>query len=273
MWTDGRRVRKNIRSNQLVRETTSRQALLLLMTISLGQNRCAIVLLLNLGAIMGKKMRRASGAGFLVAAALLISTTSQATVIGSAYLNNAASTNAVIGFSHGAADVTFSVPSPTNPACTGIVAGDTLCFNDSNSGAHTLQDFLTSGGATVLTGSASALSSLLNNTVFEFTGTVSVTTGQLFQVGHDDGLQLLIGSILVINAPGPTGFTTTPATYNGPTGTFSFDLVYGECCGGPANLDVGLPFVTLPGAVPEPETLALLSVGLLGFGVARRKRS
>src|SRR5882724_5623622 len=122
---------------------------------------------------MGKKLKLAASAGLLAAAALLTSSTSQATVIGSAYLDNAASTNAVIGFSHGAADVTFSVPSPTNAACTGIVAGDTLCFNDTNSGAHTVQDFLTSGGATVLTGSASALSHLLNNTVFEFTGTVS----------------------------------------------------------------------------------------------------
>ena len=213
-----------------------------------------------------------ASAGLVAIAVLLWPAVSQAdVVIGSAYLDNAASTNAVIGFSHGAADVTFSIPSPTNAACTGIFAGDTLCFNSNNSGADTLQDFLTSSGATVLTGSASALSHALNDTVFEFTGTVTVTNGELFQAGHDDGLQLQIGSILVINAPGPTGFTTTPATYTGPSGTFSFDLVYGECCGGPANLDIALPFVSVP-SVPEPETYAMLMAGLGLLGVAARRR-
>jgi hypothetical protein len=53
-------------------------------------------------------------AGLLVTRALLTPTTGRADVLGSAYLNNAASTNAVIGFSHGAPDATFTVPSPTN---------------------------------------------------------------------------------------------------------------------------------------------------------------
>ncbi len=205
------------------------------------------------------------------AAALFSPTASQASVIGSVYLNNAAASNAVIGFSHGAADATFSVPSPANAACTGAFAGDTLCFN-SNAAAngYTLGGFLATGGATVLTGTPAVLSQTLTNAVFEFTGTVTVTNGQTFQAGHDDGLQLLIGSNLAINAPGPTGFTTTPATYNGPTGTFSFDLVYGECCSAPAVLGVALPFVS---AVPEPASLAILGASVLGIGLAIRKRA
>jgi hypothetical protein len=214
-----------------------------------------------------------SASASLLAAALLSPTMGQATVIGSAYLNNAAASSAVIGFSHGAADVTFSVPSPTNSACTGIFAGDTLCFNsNAQSNGYTLGGFLATGGATVLTGSAAALASNLNNTVFEFTGTVTVTNGEQFQAGHDDGLQLMIGSTLVINAPGPTGFTTTPATYTGPSGTFTFDLVYGECCGAPALLGISLPLVTGPPSIPEPATLALSAAGLLVLGVIRRKR-
>jgi hypothetical protein len=223
------------------------------------------------GKDVNKLMQRVGGVSIL-AAATLLSTTSQAgVVIGSAYLNNAAASNAVIGFSHGAADATFSVPSPANAACGGIFAGDTLCFNSlAAANGYTLGGFLATGGATVLTGSAGAMASALNNTVLEFTGTVSVTNGETFQAGHDDGLQLEIGTNLVIDAPGPTGFTTTPAVYTGPTGTFSFDLVYGECCGPPALLGIALPFVSTP--VPEPATLALVSVALLGLGVTRRKR-
>ncbi len=217
-------------------------------------------------------LKRAAGAGILAAAAVLSPGTSHASVvIGSAYLNNAASSNAVIGFSHGAADATFSVPSPTNPACGGIFAGDTLCFNsNASANGYTLGGFLATGGATILTGSPAALAANLNNTVLEFTGTVTVTNGELFQAGHDDGLQLQIGSVLMIDAPGPTGFTTTPATYTGPSGTFSFDLVYGECCGPPAALGVALPFVSVP-SVPEPAALAMLGFGLVGLGAVRRR--
>lgn len=201
------------------------------------------------------------------ALALVVPAIAQAGVVeGSVYLNNSASSNAVIGFSHGTADVTFTVPSPSNPACTGSFAGDTLCFQ--SGGLYTLGEFLSSGGATVLTGSGN-LGDGLNNSVFEFTGTVSVTNGEQFQAGHDDGLQLMIGSDLVIDDPGPTSFSTTLATYTGPTGTFSFDLVYGECCGAPAALGIQLP---LESNVPEPLTLSLFGAGLAGAAAMRRRR-
>ncbi len=206
-------------------------------------------------------------------AALAAPATGKADVLGSAYLNSAAAGDAVIGFSHGAPDATFTVPSPTNPACSGNFAGDTLCFNSGYFGStspYTLGGFLSSGGATVVTGAAN-LGANLDNTVFEFTGTVSVTTGEMFQAGHDDGLQLMIGSDLVIDAPFGTSFTTTPAIYTGPTGTFSFDLVYGECCGAPAALGISLPLIS-PVLTPEPASMAIIGGGLAGLGAVRRRR-
>jgi hypothetical protein len=109
----------------------------------------------------------------------------------------------------------------------------------------------------------------MDSTLTKFTGTVTVTTGEKFSVGHDDGLTLSIGGLLTINVPGPTGFAVTTATYTGPSGNKPFELVYGECCGPPAALVINLPLVS---QVPEPATLAILGTGLVGLGLMRRRK-
>jgi hypothetical protein len=135
--------------------------------------------------------------------------------------------------------------------------------------AYTIQEFLASqpGGFSVQTG-ASELPNTLGNTFFEFTGTVSVTNGQTFTAGHDDGLQLKIGNLLVIDTPQPTSFAVTTVTYNGPSGNLPFVLVYGECCGPPAALEISLP---LSSAVPEPATWGMMLLGFAGLGFAFRQ--
>jgi outer membrane lipoprotein SlyB len=185
-----------------------------------------------------------------------------ATILGSAYfVPEAEANNATIGFAHGAPNATFSTPN-------GPIAFSSFI------GGYTLGGFLASTpGEITLTGSAADLGRNLDipgsGTIIELTGMVTVVSGQTFTVNHDDGLQLMIGGLLVVNAPGPTSPVTTVVTYTGPTGTFAFDLVYGECCGSPAVLATSLPLVGT--TVPEPATLALLSAALIGFGVARRR--
>ena len=160
-----------------------------------------------------------------------------------------------------APDVTFDVNSPLSFSGTPI------------------QTFLNSGGAFNITeNTPGTLTSLISDgitgTLIQFTGFVTVTNGQTFTVTHDDGLTLIIGGVDLGFNPGPTAPITTVATYSGPSGTFPFQLVYGECCRGSAVLQVDLPFSNVGGgAVPEPASLTLVGCGFLAMkGFAQRKR-
>ena len=187
------------------------------------------------------------------------------TITGSLYrVTDAASQDAIPGnVPAGTADVTFSVNSPFN-------------FSAENA---TISTWLASSGAfNIVENTPGTLSSLMDNfttgTLVNFVGNVSVTNGQQFTVTHDDGLTLIIGALDLGFNPGPTAPVTTTATYTGPTGNFPFQLVYGECCEGPAVLQVDLPFSADP--VPGPIAGAGLPGLILACGVlmalARRRR-
>jgi len=162
-----------------------------------------------------------------------------------------------------APDVIFDVNAPLN-------------FNPLHIGPQTVIEWLLSGGAFNINGSGSALSRPMavpgvTGTIVQFLGSVGVTTGQTFTVTHDDGLTLIIGATNLGFDPGPSGPTTSTAMYNGPSGTFPFQLVYGECCGSPAVLQVNLPLQP-PQPVPEPATLTLIGTGFVLAGLRRRFR-
>jgi hypothetical protein len=203
----------------------------------------------------------------LLLAQMQTSAPSGADVMGSAWVNRHAALTATITAPNGlgAPDVTFTVPAS---ACSGM--GLTLCFNDAS--GTSVNDFLTGGGATnIVENTPGALAAPVTGngqgsttgtgTLFQFTGMVSVTNPETFSATHDDGASLAINSTTIFSSPGPTSAQTTSGTYTGTSGTFAFDLVYGECCGLPGVLGISLPLATqtvsVPGT-PVPGTTTLL---------------
>jgi hypothetical protein len=106
--------------------------------------------------------------------------------------------------------------------------------------------------------------------IFDITGTLPVTTGESFAITSDDGITFIVNGQTVISSPAPTYDIGFNGTYTGAGGTKSFQLVYGECCGAPAVLETGIG--SAPAGIPEPASIALCGLGLLGLGALRLKR-
>jgi hypothetical protein len=183
--------------------------------------------------------------------------------------------------------VAWSVPSSTagtaptlgntpGPGATEVATftANGIDFSGDAPGAYNLGGFLNSGGTasniTYLNGASASTD--LNNTEWEFTGSAYFANGQTFNVVHDDGVNLYVDGTAVLLDGGPTAPVTSTFTYTGPTGTFGFDFIYVECCGGTADFQTTLvPSAPASTGTPEPSTAMLLLGGLAMGGFVMRK--
>lgn len=188
--------------------------------------------------------------------------TAQNIVSGTVYeVSSALASNAVIP---------LPVLPPSTPYATFDAPSQPLSFDSRTApNGYTLGGFLATGNASnIVYNDGAASADPIVGLLFDFKGEVTVNTGDTFQAGHDDGLELIIGGTTVINVPGATAFELTTSTYTGPSGNQPFELVYGECCSPPGVLSVDLPFRN----VPEPASFAVVGAGLIGLAAVRFRR-
>jgi hypothetical protein len=207
-------------------------------------------------------------------------------VIASVLLGFGFTVAATLAHADGITGTAWSVPSATadNVPTTGNVPGPSAIewatfmassIDFSADDSYSLGGFLNYAGAasniTYMNGATA--SSDLTDVLFEFTGTATFTTGQTFNVYHDDGVQLYVNGVNYLSQPSVTSPITTPYTYTGPSGTFDFDFIYAN--GPPTQAEFQTNLVTtgtiVGSATPEPSALLLFGTGILGILGLRRK--
>jgi len=188
------------------------------------------------------------------------------------------STEAIVGFG-GTGATAASLASPTchmgTAACTTANADVTFTTTGVNFSATTadVATWLASSTMFTLNGLVDKVGgSLMDPTIWEFIGNISVTSSNPFNITHDDGATFVVNGQTVVNAPGPTGIVLTGGMYTGAaSGNAPFELIYAECCAGSAVLNVSL-LAPVDAPVPEPGSIAMLGTSVCGMAFLLRRR-